>query len=171
VAVHTASLSEAVTATVSVPPPVGAAQDVGVTVNVAIPADCVTAIACPATVAVALRLVTLDGFAVAASVTLPVPEPPAVLSVSQGCVLVAVHAASVCEAVTATASVPPPVGAAQLVGVTVNVAVPAACVTAIAWPATVAVALRLVTLDGFALAANITLPVPVPPAVLGVSQG
>jgi hypothetical protein len=86
-------------------------------------------------------------------------------------VLVAVHAASVCEAVTATASVPPPVGAAQLVGVTVNVAVPAACVTAIAWPATVAVALRLVTLDGFALAANITLPVPVPPAVLGVSQG
>ena len=83
----------------------------------------------------------------------------------------AVHAASLKVDVTVTALVPPPVGDAQLVGVTVNVAVPAACDTVIACPATVAVALRLVTLDGFALAASVTLLVPVPPAALSVSQG
>ncbi len=171
VAVHVASLTEAVTATGCVPPSVGAAQLVGVTVNVAEPAACVTVIACPATVAVALRLATLDGFAVAASVTLAVPVPPGALSVSQGCVLVAVHVASLSEAVTATVSVPPPVGTAQLAGVTVNVAEPAACVTVIACPATAAVALRLATLDGFAVAASVTLAVPVPPGALSVSQG
>jgi hypothetical protein len=56
------------------------------------------------------------------------------------------------------------------VGVTVNVAVPAACVTDTAWPAIVAVALRAVSLDGFAVAVRTTLPLPVPLAALNVSH-
>jgi hypothetical protein len=166
-----ASLKDGVTVTLCMPPPAGALQLVGVTVNVAVPAACVTVTACPATIAVALRLVTLDGFAAAVRVTLPPPVPVAALSVSQGWLLVAIHAASVCDAVTATACVPPTAGAAQLVGVTVKLALPAACVTVIACPATVAVALRADTLDGFAVVLSVTVPLPVPLAALSVSHG
>jgi len=64
--------------------------------------------------------------AAAVSVTLPLPVPVAELTVSQLWSLVAVQAASLSEAVTVTLCVPPPAGALQLVGVTVNVADPAA---------------------------------------------
>ena len=126
-----ASLSDVVTVTFCVPPLAGALQVVGVTVNVADPAACVTEIAWPATVAVALRLVT-DALVAAVSVTLPLPAPVGELTVSQLWSLVAVHAASLSDAVTVTLCVPPPTGAVQLVGVTVKVADPAACVTLMA---------------------------------------
>ena len=110
------------------PPPAGALQLVGVTVKVADPAACVTAMACPATVAVAVRLVT-DALVAAVSVTLPLPVPLAALNVNHAWLLVADHAASLSDAVTVTLCVPPPAGALQVVGETVNVADPAACVT------------------------------------------
>jgi hypothetical protein len=81
---------------------------------------------------------------------------------------VAVHAALLDEAVTVTTCVPPSAGALHVVGVTVTPTT--ACVTVIACPAMVAVALRLVTLDGFAAAVNVTLPLPVPLDALRVSH-
>jgi hypothetical protein len=131
VAVHAASLNDAVTVTLCVPPPAGALQLVGVTVNVAEPAACVTVTLCPAIVAVAVRVAALV-VAAAVRVTLPLPAPVGELTVSQLWSLVAVHAASLSDAVTVTLCVPPPAGAVQLLGVTVNVADPAACVTLMA---------------------------------------
>ena len=107
--------------------------------------------------------------AAAVSVTLLLPVPVAELTVSQASSLVADHAASLSDAVTVTLCVPPPAGALQLVGETVNVADPAACVTLMVCPATVAVALRLVT-EALVAAVRVTLPLPVPVAELTVSQ-
>jgi len=67
--------------------------------------------------------------AAAVKVTLLLPVPVAELTVSQAWSLVADHAASLSDAVTVTLCVPPAAGTLQLVGVTVNVADPAACVT------------------------------------------
>jgi hypothetical protein len=170
VAVQAASGCEAVTVTVCAPPPAGAAQVVGVTVKVGVAAACVTATVWFPIVTVVLRLLALEGFTAAVSVRLPLPVPLAVLRVSQACALVAVQAASVWEAVTVIVCAPPPAGAAQVVGVTVKLAVPAAWVTDTGWPARVAVALRLVRLDGFGAAVRVTLPLPLPLAALRVSQ-
>jgi hypothetical protein len=74
----------------------------------------------------------LDGFALAVKVTLPLPVPLAALNVNHAWLLVADQLASLRDAVTVTLCVPPPAGAVQLVGVTVNVAAPAACVTVMA---------------------------------------
>jgi hypothetical protein len=58
-----------------------------------------------------------------------------------------------------------------LVGVTVKFALPAACVTVTVWPPRVAVATRAPALVVvFAAAVSVTLPAPVPPAVLSVSH-
>jgi hypothetical protein len=72
--------------------------------------------------------------------------------------------------VTVTTWVPPAAGTLQVVGLTVRLAVPAACVTATFWPAMITVALRLLTLDGLAAAVRVTLPVPVPRAGASVNQ-
>jgi hypothetical protein len=167
--VQVASLDDAVTVTVCVPPAAGAFQLVGVTVKLAVPAAWATLIACPATVAVALRLVT-EALVAAVSVTLPLPVPLTALSVSHAWLLVADHTASLSDAVTVTLCAPPPAGALQLVGVTVNVAVPAACVTVTGWPAMVAVDVRLAPLV-VAAAVKVTVPLPVPLAALTVSNG
>jgi hypothetical protein len=155
--------------TLRVPPTAGALQLVGVTANVAGAAACVTVTVCPAIVAVALRLVTPEGFALAVSVTLPVPIPLATLSVSHGWLLVAVHAASLSDDVIVTTCVPPPAGALQDDGLTLNVAVPAAWVTVTEWPAIVAMAVRGAPLVVGA-AVRMTLPLPVPVVTLSVSH-
>ena len=83
----------------------------------------------------------------------------------------AVHAASPGVAPTVTVCAPPTAGAAQIVGVTEKVAVPAAWVTVTIWPAMVAVAVRAFTADGFAGAVNVTALLPIPFDALSVSHG
>ena len=97
------------------------------------------------------------------------PVAPAV-TVIQGAPLVAVQAQPLVE-VTAPDPVPALAASDADVGVTPKVQGAPACVTAMIWPPTVSVPLRGVE-DVFAVAAAVTLPVPLPLApLLIVSQG
>jgi hypothetical protein len=105
VAVHVASLRDGVTDTTCVPPPAGALQLVGVTVKVAVPADCVTLKVCPAMVAVADRLAALV-VAAAVSVTVPFPPPDVGEAVNHAALVWADHGQPA-PAVTPTLTDPP----------------------------------------------------------------
>ena len=147
----------------------GAFQDNGDTANVLTPPAWVTVTDCPASVTVPVRACTL-GFAAAVSVTAPDPVPPVALTVSHAASDAAVHGASLSEALTPTLRVPPPTATAQLVGLTVKVLTPPACVTVTVWPATVTVAVRGCTL-ALAAAVSVTAPEPSPLAGVTVTQG
>ena len=86
------------------------------------------------------RELTDDGLALTVSITLPLPVPLAGLTVSQDWLLLAVHAASLYVAVSATSCVPPAAGALHVVGLMLNVFVPPACVTLTVRPPIVTVA-------------------------------
>jgi hypothetical protein len=98
-------------------------------VKVTVPGLWVTVMAWSATVTVARRVVTLEGFGVAVIVTLPRPMPRVSFRVSHKWPLDAVHSASASDGMTVTDCDPPVAGAVHVVGVTLKVAVPAAWVT------------------------------------------
>ena len=124
----------------------------------------VTVTVCPATVIVALRD-AVAVFAVALTLTVPLPDPLAPLvTVSHDALLVAVQVQPV-AAVTVTAPLPPPDTMLKAVADSVNVQGTPAWVTVTLCPATVTVALcdnELV----FAVAVMVTVPFPDPLAPL-----
>jgi hypothetical protein len=120
-------------------------------------------------VATAERSVTLEGLVVAVSVTVPLPVPFDALLDSHAWSVLTVHVAFDADAVTSIERLPPLLGTFHVVGVTVNDATLAACVTVTDCPAIMAVAVRALELPDVA-AVSVTDPLPLPPALPTVSQ-
>ena len=136
----------------------------------------VTCTSCPAMVAVVER-VAIERLASAVSVTVPEPLPAVGDTVSHnGCAAaLAVHGASPMVAATDTVLDPPDEGAFHVVGVTVKVFTPAACVTlmrVVAPPAAICAVADRASADVVAAARSVKLPEPTPVAPPStVSQG
>ena len=114
-AVHVTSLGVAVSVTGCVSPLAPTSHVGGVSVSTGNAPRCRTVTTLPATVTVPTRSFA-DGCAAAVSVTVPLPVPPAALTVSHtGAPLTAVHAtvASPGTAVTAISRVPPAASTVQ----------------------------------------------------------
>ena len=169
-AVHGASAGETVTSSDAAPPEAGTVTVAGDVVIDGVAPACVTVNVWPAAVIAAVRGTTDDVCAATETPSVALPLPDTGVTLSHGCVLAADQGASASELVSASVRVASDGPMSHVAGASVNVDVAPDCVTATAWPAMVAVAVRGSADVTCGTAVSVVLPLPNPDGGLTVSQ-